>query len=126
MIETVKTSLAPSSASLYSQATSFGEFLFLSGQIPLSVETGEIVGDDIASQTSQVLKNLAAVLDAGGSNLSHVLKATCFITDMAHFSDFNEVYISYFTDHKPARTTVAVKQLPRDVLVEIDVIAVKK
>jgi len=126
MIELISTNGAPTSTSLYSPATRFGELIFLSGQIPASPETGEIVGNDITAQTEQVFKNVMTVLDAAGSDLSHVLKATCFITDMINFSAFNEVYLSYFPNHKPARSTVAVKQLPRDVLVEIEVIAVKK
>jgi len=125
MIEIVNPYGALTSTSLFSPATCYGDLIFLSGQIPSSPDSGEIIGDDISSQAKQVLENVTAVLSAAGSDLSHVLKATCYITDMAHFSAFNEVYISYFTDHKPARTTIAVKQLPRDVLIEIEVIAVK-
>jgi 2-iminobutanoate/2-iminopropanoate deaminase len=124
MIKIIKTDKAPAAIGPYSQATGFGDLIFTSGQIPLSPETGEIVGSDISSQTEQVMKNIAALLNAAGSDFSNVLKTTCFITDMAHFSAFNDVYLTYFTGKKPARSCVAVKQLPKDVLVEIETIAV--
>jgi len=126
MINSVETKDAPAAIGPYSQATIFGDLVYTSGQIPLSAETGEVVGDDVKSQTEQVLKNLKAVLAAAGSDLSSVLKTTCFITDMAHFADFNEVYSSYFTDDKPARSCVAVRQLPKNVLVEVEAIGVVK
>ena len=126
MINKIETSNAPSAVGPYSQAMSIGDFIFTSGQIPLSAETGDIVGDDIESQTRQVLVNLGAILDAAGSDFSHVLKTTCFITDMAHFAPFNEIYATYFTENKPARSTVAVKQLPKGALVEIEAVAIKK
>jgi len=125
MINEIRTDGAPAAIGPYSQATSFAEFIFASGQIPLSPETGELVGGEISSQTRQVMLNISALLEAAGSDLSHVLKTTCFITDMADFSAFNEVYSSFFTGLKPARSTVAVKQLPRGALVEVEVIAVK-
>ena len=124
MINKIETNKAPAAIGPYSQATVFGDLIFTSGQIPLSPETGEIVGDDITSQTQQVMKNIAGLLEAAGSDFSHVLKTTCFITDMANFSALNEVYASYFTSKKPARSCVAVKQLPRNALVEIETIAV--
>ena len=126
MVIEIKTDMAPAAIGPYSQATVMGDLIFTSGQIPLSAETGEIVGDDISSQTKQVMKNVAALLAAAGSDLDHVLKTTCYISDMALFAEFNEVYSSYFTGVKPARSTVAVKGLPRNVLVEVDTIAVKK
>ena len=126
MINKIETNKAPAAIGPYSQAINFGDFIFTSGQIPISPETGEIIGDDISSQTEQVMKNIAKLLDAADSNFSHVLKTTCFITDMSHFSAFNEVYASYFTDTKPARSCIAVKQLPRDALVEIETIAVRR
>lgn len=126
MINKIETDGAPAAIGPYSQATNFGDFIFTSGQIALSPVTGEIVGDDISSQTEQVMKNIAALLDAAGSDFSHVLKTTCFITDMSNFSAFNEVYASYFTDFKPARSCVAVRQLPKDVLVEIETIAIRR
>ena len=126
MIDIIETSKAPAAIGPYSQATVFGEIIFTSGQIPLSPDTGEIVGSDITSQAKQVMMNIAGLLEAAGSDFSHVLKTTCFITDMANFSAFNEVYSSYFTENKPARSCVAVKQLPKDVLVEVEAIAVVK
>jgi 2-iminobutanoate/2-iminopropanoate deaminase len=125
MINIIQTNKAPAAIGPYSQAAGFGDFIFTSGQIPLSPETGEIVGNDISSQTEQVMKNISALLEAAGSSFSNVVKTTCFITDMAHFSAFNEEYSSYFTGNRPARSCVAVKQLPRDVLVEIETIAIK-
>lgn len=124
MINKIETDAAPAAIGPYSQATSFGDLLFTSGQIPLSPETGEVVGDDIAAQTEQVMQNLKAVLTAGGSGLDQVLKTTCFITDMDHFAAFNEVYAKHFAE-KPARSCVAVRQLPRGVLVEVEAVAAR-
>jgi 2-iminobutanoate/2-iminopropanoate deaminase len=118
----IQTSKAPAAIGPYSQAIGAGGLLFTSGQIPLSPENGEVVGTTIAEQTEQVLKNLKAVLEEGGANFSRVVKTTCFLADMADFAAFNEVYAKYFTE-KPARSTVAVKQLPRSVLVEVEAIA---
>jgi len=126
MIRKIETNKAPTAIGPYSQATSYGDLVFTSGQIAISPETGEIVGDDIAAQTRQVMMNLKGLLEAAGSDLSHVLKTTCFITDMAHFAALNEVYASFFTGNSPARSCVAAKQLPRNVLVEIEAIAVRK
>jgi len=126
MINIIKTSNAPGAIGPYSQATNYGDLVFTSGQIALSPETGQIVGDDISSQTEQVMKNIKGLLEASGSDMSHVLKTTCFITDMAHFAAFNEVYASFFPGNRPARSCVAAKQLPRDVLVEVETIAVRK
>ena len=126
MIDRIETNKAPAAIGPYSQAVVLGELIFTSGQIPLSPETGEIVGGDISSQTEQVMKNIAGLLEAAGSGFSNVLKTTCFITDMAHFTAFNEVYASYFTGEEPARSCVAVKQLPKGALVEIEAIAVRK
>ena len=126
MIKIIETAKAPAAIGPYSQATVFGDLIFTSGQIALSAETGEIIGNDVASQTKQVMKNIEGLLIAAGSDFAHVLKTTCFITDMANFSDLNEVYSTYFTENKPSRSCVAVKQLPRDVLVEIEAIAVRK
>jgi len=126
MIERIVTNKAPAAIGPYSQATVFGDVIFTSGQIALSPETGAVIGDDISSQTRQVMKNIEGLLEAAGSDFSHVLKTTCFITDMAHFAAFNEVYSSFFADEKPARSCVAAKQLPKDVLVEVETIAVRK
>lgn len=113
---------APAAVGPYSQGMISGNLLFSSGQIPLSPETGEVTGSDIITQTEQVIFNLRAVLEEGGASLTSVIKTACFITDMAHFADFNAVYAKYFTGN-PARSCVAVKQLPRNVLVEIEAIA---
>ena len=112
MIEIVKTDKAPAAIGPYNQALKYGNLLFTSGQIPLDPESGKIVGDNISSQAKQVLDNLSAVLDAGGSDLEQVIKTTCFLHDMGDFSDFNEVYKLYFNSHHPSRSCVAVKQLP--------------
>lgn len=122
MLQAIETKNAPAAIGPYSQAIQVGGLLFTSGQIPLSAETGEVVGADVTAQTEQVLQNLKAVLEAGGSSLDNVVKTTCFITDMADFAAFNEVYAKYFTA-KPARSCVAVRQLPKGVLVEVEAIA---
>jgi 2-iminobutanoate/2-iminopropanoate deaminase len=119
----VQTKAAPAAIGPYSQAYVSGGFIFSSGQISLSPENGEVVGKTIAEQTEQVIKNLKAVLEAGGSSLEKVVKTTCFLADMADFAQFNEVYAKHFTG-KPARSTVAVKELPKKLLVEIEAIAV--
>jgi 2-iminobutanoate/2-iminopropanoate deaminase len=118
----INTTAAPAAIGPYSQGFVSGDLLFTSGQIPLSAETGDVVGNTITEQTEQVIKNLTAVLEAGGSSLAKVVKTTCFLADMNDFAAFNEVYARHFTG-KPARSTVAVKQLPRNLLVEIEAIA---
>ena len=121
-MKVVQTDAAPAAIGPYSQAMISGNLVFTSGQIPLSPEKAEIVGTSISEQTQQVIKNLKAVLEAAGSSLDKVVKASCFLTDMNDFAAFNEVYTQHFTS-KPARSTFAVKQLPRNSLVEIEVIA---
>ncbi|MDR0876521.1 MAG: RidA family protein [Treponema sp.] len=118
----VQTNAAPAAIGPYSQGYTSGSLVYTSGQIPLSAETGEVKGKTAAEQTEQVIKNLKAVLEAGGSSLSKVIKTTCFLADMDDFAAFNEVYARHFPG-KPARSTVAVKDLPRKVLVEIEAIA---
>ncbi len=113
---------APAAVGPYSQAFTTGNLLFTSGQIPLDPQTGEIVGSDIKSQTEQVCKNLKAVLTAAGTDFSKVVKTTCFLSDMDNFAAFNEVYALFFTG-KPARSCVAVKTLPKNVLCEVELIA---
>ena len=120
----VETSKAPAAIGPYSQGFISGNLVFASGQIPISVGTGEVVGTVIEDQTEQVVRNLKAVLEAAGSSLSRVVKTTCFLADMNDFAAFNEVYAKHFTG-KPARSTVAVRQLPKNVLVEIEAIAEK-
>lgn len=117
-----ETNKAPAAIGPYCQAAVTGGIVYTSGQIPLDPETGLIVGEDIAAQTERIIKNLAAVLEAAGSDLDHVIKTTCFITDMGSFAAFNEVYGRYFTS-KPARSCVEVSALPKGALVEIELIA---
>jgi len=121
----IQTNKAPAAIGPYSQAVISGNLVFTSGQIPLNPETGIIEGENITEQTHRVCKNLEAVLNAADSSLENVFKTLCFLADMADFSAFNEVYAEYFTG-KPARSCVAVKDLPKDALVEIEVIAEKR
>ncbi len=121
--QAVSTPLAPEAIGPYSQAIRCGNLVFLSGQIPLDPGTGHIVEGDAAVQTARVLQNLSSILDAAGSNLGQVLKTTVYLKDMADFGMMNEVYARFFVDCPPARATVEVARLPRNVSVEIDVIA---
>ena len=118
----IYTESAPAAIGPYSQAISHGGLLFTSGQIPIDPATGTVHAEGITEQTEQVMKNLAAVLSVGGSSFEKAIKTTCFLSDMANFAAFNEVYAKYFTE-KPARSCVAVKELPKGVLVEVEVIA---
>ena len=122
-ITKINTDNAPAAVGPYSQAIAAGGMLYTSGQIALDPATGEIVGDDIKAQAEQVMKNLAAVLTEAGTSQENVIKTTCFLKDMGDFGAFNEVYGAFFTE-KPARSCVAVKTLPKDVLCEVEVIAV--
>ena len=123
MIETVATDRGPKAIGPYSQAVRANGFVFLSGQIPLDPKTQQVVEGDVAAQTERVLQNLKGVVEAAGSSLQHVVKTTVFLADMNDFTAMNEVYGRYFTAHPPARSTVQVSRLPRDVRVEIDLIA---
>lgn len=123
-IQTISTSKAPAAIGPYSQGIAFGNLIFTSGQIPLN-ENGELVQGGIEEQTRQVFTNLIAVLEAAGATLQDTVKATVFIKDMNQFAAVNQIYASYFGDHKPARSTVEVARLPKDVLVEIELIAAK-
>jgi 2-iminobutanoate/2-iminopropanoate deaminase len=120
----IQTDRAPAAIGPYSQAIRHGDMIFTAGQIPLDPQTGDIVGDDIATQTRQVLDNLSAVLEAGGAKLEQVVKTTCFLNDMDDFAAFNEVYQHYLGTTAPARSCVAVERLPKDVLVEIEALAI--
>ncbi|MBR5273433.1 MAG: RidA family protein [Clostridia bacterium] len=124
MSNTVYTKNAPDAIGPYSQGMVVGNLVFTSGQIPLDPFTSQIVGETITEQTEQVCKNLDAVLTAAGSSLEKAIKTTCFLQDMNDFAAFNEVYAKYFVN-KPARSCVAVKTLPKNVLVEVEVIAEK-
>jgi 2-iminobutanoate/2-iminopropanoate deaminase len=119
----VKTEKAPGAIGPYSQAVSVDGWVFCSGQIPIDPGTGELVEGDIGTQTHQVLKNLAAVLEAAGGSLSNVVKTTVFLADMGDFVGMNEVYAEHFGEHRPARAAVAVRTLPKNVDVEIEAIA---
>lgn len=125
MREIISTDRAPAAIGPYSQAVRYENLLFVSGQISLDPENGEIVAGDIEVQTRRVLDNLKAILEAGGMELQHVLKCTCFLKNMEDFADFNSVYNTYFADVLPARETVEVSRLPKDVLVEISAIGGK-
>lgn len=122
MIKTVFTEKAPAAIGPYSQAKIYNQTLFTSGQIPIDPKTGEIAGNDITVQTEQVMKNLSEVLKEAGTSFENVVKTTCFLADMSDFAAFNEVYGKYFTEN-PARSCVAVKTLPKNVLCEVELIA---
>ena len=121
-MEKVSTNKAPKAIGPYSQAIKSGSLVFTSGQIPLDATSGEIVGSNIVEQATQVLKNLSEVLIEAGSSLDRIVKTTCFLADMGDFAKFNEVYSS-FIKNAPARSCVAVKTLPKNVLCEVEAIA---
>lgn len=119
----ITTPQAPAAIGPYSQAIRWGELIFVSGQIPLDPVSGKTVEGGIAAQTERVLENLAAILEAAGSSLPQVLKTTVYLVDMNEFAAMNEVYARFFAESPPARATVQVARLPRDVRVEIEVVA---
>jgi 2-iminobutanoate/2-iminopropanoate deaminase len=121
-MKTISTAKAPAAIGPYSQAIAVNGFLFCSGQIPLVPESGAVLEGDIKAQTEQVVRNIAAVLQEAGTSFAKVVKTTCFLKSMGDFAAFNEVYAAAFSS-KPARSCVAVAALPRDVLVEIEVVA---
>ena len=122
MLKKVFTDKAPAAIGPYSQGIIANGMLFASGQIPIDPATGEIHGEDIVTQAEQVMKNVGALLAQAGTDYARVIKTTCFLADMGDFAAFNEVYAKYFTE-KPARSCVAVKTLPKNVLCEVEVIA---
>lgn len=122
--EVIHTDNAPAAIGPYSQAIKAGNLLFVSGQVPFVPATGEIVEGDVKAQTAQSLKNLQAILKEAGADFSNVVKTTVFIKDMNEFAQINEVYAEYFGENKPARACVEVARLPKDVKVEIELIAV--
>ena len=122
MLKKITTEKAPAAIGPYSQAVAAGNFLFASGQIPINPASGRVEAEGIEAQAEQVMKNVGAILEAAGTNYAHVVKTTCFLADMADFAAFNGVYEKYFTE-KPARSCVAVKALPKDVLCEVEVTA---
>lgn len=124
MLKVTNTEKAPAAIGPYSQAIEFGDLLFASGQIPLDPTSGEVVGANIEEQATQVMKNISAILEANNVDFKNVIKTTCFLADMSDFAKFNEVYAKYFVSN-PARSCVAVKGLPKNVLCEVEVIAAK-
>ena len=125
MSNKIQTNKAPAAIGPYSQAVVMGNLIFTSGQIPLNPETGILEGNNITEQTHRVCKNLEAVLTAAGGSLKSAVKTVCFLANMADFAAFNEVYAQYFTE-KPARSCVAVKDLPKGALLEVEVVAEKE
>lgn len=123
MKQIIQTGDAPQAIGPYSQAVSAGNFVFVSGQIPIDPKTGEFVNGGVGEQTEQVLKNITAVLLAAGTNLENVVKTTVFLADMSDFAVMNEMYAKFFNENPPARATVQAARLPRDAKVEIEVIA---
>jgi 2-iminobutanoate/2-iminopropanoate deaminase len=121
--EIIQTEHAPNAIGPYSQAVKANGLVFASGQIPIDPKTGQFVPGDVAAQTEQVLKNLAAVLEAAGSSLDRIVKTTVFLADMNEFAAMNEVYGRFFKEQPPARATVEAARLPRDARVEIEAIA---
>ena len=126
MLKKISTDKAPAAIGPYSQGIIAGDFLFASGQIPIIPETGELTGGDIAVQAEQVMKNIGELLKEAGVSYENVVKTGCFLADMNDFAAFNEVYAKYFTNTPPARSCVAVKTLPKNVLCEEEVIAYLK
>jgi len=124
MRDVISTNEAPKAIGPYSQAIRAGGFIFVSGQVSIDPVTQQLVSGDIAAQTDLVLKNLSAILDAAGSGMEQVVRCTVFLKNISEFGAMNEVYARYFTSKPPARSTVEVSRLPKDVLVEIDAIAV--
>lgn len=122
MAKKIFTDKAPAAIGPYSQAIVHGDLIFTSGQIPINPATGNVDAEGISAQTEQVMQNLGAVLAEAGSSFEKTIKTTCFLADMSDFGAFNEVYAKYFTE-KPARSCVAVRDLPKGVLVEVEVIA---
>lgn len=125
MLTKVSTTKAPAAIGPYSQGIIAGDFLFASGQIPIDPATGDITGSNVTEQAEQVMKNVGAILAETGTDYTKVVKTTCFLAEMADFAAFNAVYEKYFSE-KPARSCVAVKRLPKDVLCEVEVIAYLK
>lgn len=120
----IKTHKAPQAIGPYSQAVKSGSFIFASGQIPLDPVSGNMAEADIKKQTERVMENIKGLLESENLTMANIIKTTCFLTDMANFAAFNEVYATYFPENPPARSTVAIKSLPKDALVEVEIIAV--
>lgn len=123
-LEYIKTSKAPKAIGPYSQGIKVGDFVFVSGQIPVDPKNGELVEGDIKEKTKRVLENLKAILEAAESSLEKVIKVTIFVSDINDFEVVNEIYSEYFKNHKPARSFVEVSRLPKNVDIEIEAIAI--
>lgn len=126
MLEIINTEKAPAAIGPYCQGIKVNNMFYASGAIPINPATGEVVEGGVTEQAKQVMENVKAVLEAANSSLEQVVKTTCFIVDMNDFAAFNAVYGEYFADHKPARSCIAVRELPKGVLCEVEVIAVTK
>lgn len=126
MLKKIHTENAPKAIGPYSQGIIHNDIFYSSGQIPINPKSGNIEVSDIKDQTKQVMENLKAVLKEANSDFDNVIKTTCFLSDMSYFAEFNEVYAEYFNEHRPARSCVAVKELPKSVKVEVELIAVVK
>jgi 2-iminobutanoate/2-iminopropanoate deaminase len=126
MVKIVQTDAAPKAIGPYSQAVEANGFVFVSGQIPLDPQTGQLVDGDIKKQTKRVFENIKAILAAAGCDLNNVVKVAVFTNDISNFASINEVYSEYFSSHKPARSFVEVSALPKNAQLEIEVIAIKE
>jgi 2-iminobutanoate/2-iminopropanoate deaminase len=123
MLTVIHTKEAPAAVGPYSQGMRVGDLVFVSGQLPINPETGELVSSTIEAATAQSLENCKAIVEAAGSTFNHVVKVEVFLKDMNDFAKMNEVYATYFVDHKPARAAIEVARLPKDAIVEIQMIA---
>jgi len=124
--EVITSEAAPKAVGPYSQAIKTGNFLFLSGQLPLDPQTGNVIGDDIETQTRQSIENIRSILSSIGASLSDVIKTTVLLKDIGHFSQMNQTYQEYFNTDAPARSCFEVLRLPKDALIEIESIAITK
>ena len=122
-MQIIETDKAPKAIGPYSQAIKYESFVFVSGQIAIDPETQEFIGGSVEKQTERVMENIKAILEEAGLNMNHVIKTTIYLKDINDFEKVNEVYGRYFTEHKPARATVEVSNLPKEALVEIEVVA---
>lgn len=122
-MQIIFTEKAPKPIGPYSQAIKYENLIFISGQIAIDPQTNQFVDGDIKTQTKIILENIKAILEEAGLSLNHIIKTTIFLTDLTLFSDFNEIYEEYFNQHKPARSTVEVRRLPKNALIEIEVLA---
>jgi len=124
-MKTIQTEHAPKAVGPYSQGVMAGDTLFVSGQIPFDPKTNMVISDDIEEQTKQSLTNVLAIVEAAGFSKEHIVKCTVYMTNLSDFANMNGVYAAFFGEHKPARAAVEVRRLPKDVLIEIDAIAIK-